>query len=94
MEEAVDAAADRLRFEAWQRAVHGETIPYFYQGEQVGVRQRRSDQLMTQLLRVLNHKFNIRDEEGAGRADLATQLAEKLARLSEANAERDAGEAD
>ena len=94
MDNAKEAAADRLRFEAWQRAVHGEDIPYYYQGVQVGSKRRRSDQLMAQLLRVLSQHETILDKDETSRADLAGQLADKLARLSAADAKGDEGQTD
>ena len=94
MEEAVEAAADRLRFEAWQRAVHGEDVPYFYQGVQVGTKRRRSDHLMTQLLRVLGQRAENHTSEEDSRVQLARQRADKLARLSEADAKQRPNKAD
>ena len=65
MDNAKEAAADRLRFEAWQRAVHGEDVPYYYQGVQVGSKRRRSDQLMAQLLRALSQHDTTLDKDEA-----------------------------
>ena len=94
VKDALDAAADRLRYEAWQRAVHGEDVPYFYQGVQVGIKKRRSDQLMGQLLRVLSTDDNASDSHAENRAELVRQLTEKLAQLTETDACPGAGETD
>lgn len=94
MTDALESAADRLRFKAWQRAVHGEDVPYFYQGEQVGTKRRPSDQLMAQLLRASDNQTDLTDDKEDSRVQLARRLAEKLARLSEEDDGGDASQAD
>jgi hypothetical protein len=47
---AKDEATDRLELEARRRAQDGVAVPIFYQGQQVGVRKKKSDTLMIFLI--------------------------------------------
>ncbi|MGC6531206.1 MAG: hypothetical protein ACON4G_09320 [Candidatus Puniceispirillaceae bacterium] len=50
VQKAHQEAFDRVRQLAWERALRGVDEPVFYQGEQIGVRQRPSDLLLKYLL--------------------------------------------
>ena len=50
VQNAYQEAFDRVRQLAWDRALRGVEEPVFYQGEQIGVRQRPSDLLLKYLL--------------------------------------------
>ena len=83
MDKALGAAADRLRYVAWQRAVFGEEAPYYYRGEVVGMNRRPSDQLLVMLLRLFGQKERPSEQQAEYRRRLISQITEKLARLSE-----------
>ena len=51
LQEAREAAADRLEQECRRRAVDGTAEPVFHQGQPVGVRYRQSDLCLLALLR-------------------------------------------
>ena len=84
LEHAHQAAADWLKYSAWQRAVTGIQVPYFFQGEIVGHKRIYSDKLLLWLLNQYFLKHDHEDEVTGEDAHIHASLEQKLAQLARA----------
>jgi len=95
---ALDLAIRRLSDECFSRAMHGEAVPHFYKGEQVGEHRRYDNRLAQLLLRYrdpLRYAATLDQMVYAGHPETAAVAFAKLRERvrDEAHGERPSGDA-